>query len=184
MCRRSLTDQSFRQITCLCLCPVITHIHKCQWPTNLRLPAVLHCLPGNRMALSDFKIHVQMSRLILWKPSFYYCRAFLPSFSPLRSASSSKIPLWNVLVGYEWMISLSLWVGVLRQALIPLVWMSVACAKLFGFTSKGKMRGHCPTQTLNQPYHRLPIGPGSVLRPWQWESTHPIMQHVGKALVQ
>lgn len=54
-----------------------------------------------------------------------------------------------------------------EQALIPLAWMSVACAKLLGFSGKGKMRGHYPTQTQTQPHHRLPIGSGLVRRPWQ-----------------
>lgn len=52
VCRCSLTDPSFQQITtCSRLHPVITHIHKSQWATNLRLPAVLHCVPANGTVL-------------------------------------------------------------------------------------------------------------------------------------
>lgn len=144
MCRCSLADQSFRQITCLCLHPVITHIHKSQWPTNLRLPAVLLCVPANRMVLLLTLRSMYRCQVHFMETYLYYLRAFL-AFFPLSEQHPVLDCTLKCFAGYELMVSL--WVGVLGQALIHLVWMSVACAKLFDFTGKGKMRGHCPTQT-------------------------------------
>lgn len=145
-------------------------------------------------AITDFKIHVQMSGLFYGNLVFILV-THLSCFCHFSEQHQILIVYFDTdfrglwiddlfvvsLVVLEWRHH---YLVMNEQALIPLAWMSVACAKLLGFSGKGKMRGHYPTQTQTQPHHRLPIGPGLVMRPWQWESSHPIRQPVGKALVQ
>lgn len=53
------------------------------------------------------------------------------------------------------MISGSFWAGLLGQACTSLLWMSVACAKLFGFTSKGN-EGSLPHTDIKPALSQTP----------------------------